>query len=286
MLLWIGSIFLLLCLYCLIVWIRDENRFVVVDYEMVSPTIRKPCSFAVLSDLHNKAYGKENRKLSKAILALNVDGVIVTGDMYTSKAGTGFENAAALLGSLAEKLPVYYANGNHEQKTRLRPEVYGDMYESYTECLKKMGIEPMINGHIYLPEFGVDICASEIGHSYYRHFKTEPFPDGYLNKLLGAPRRDAFQILAAHNPDYFEEYADWGADLVLSGHVHGGVVRLPVLGGVVSPSIHFFPKYDGGRFTLGSSTMLLSRGLGMHTIPVRIWNPGEVVVVKLSPGKA
>lgn len=274
----------LFCLYCLIVWIRDENRFVVVSYEVVSPKIKKPCSFVILSDLHNKAYGKGNKRLSGAVLKLQPDGVIVTGDMYTSKAGTGFNNAVDLLADLSEKLPVYYANGNHEQKTRLRPQVYGDMYERYTGRLKEMGIEPIINGHVYLPEFGIDICGSEIGQQYFRHFKKEPFTQGYLDSLLGAPRKDAFQILAAHNPDYFEEYVQWGADLVLSGHVHGGVVRLPFLGGMISPSIHLFPRYDGGRFTYQNSTMLLSRGLGMHTIPVRVWNPGEVVYVKLLPG--
>lgn len=273
----------LFVLYCLIVWVRDVNRFVTVTYEVSSDKIRKPCSFAVLSDLHNKTYGKGNKKLAEAVLGLRTDGVIITGDMYTSKAGTGFENAIALLEKLSLKLPVYYANGNHEQKTRLNPETYGDMYERYTARLLELGVEPIINGHIYLPEYGVDICASEIGRCYYRHFRTEPFPDGYLDKLLGAPRKDAFQILAAHNPDYFEEYVRWGADLVLSGHIHGGVVRLPVLGGVVSPSVHFFPKYDGGRFTCQNSTMLLSRGLGMHTLPVRVWNPGEIVLVKLRP---
>ena len=87
----------------------------------------------------------------------------------------------------------------------------------------------------------------------------------------------------AHNPDYFEEYAAWGADLVLSGHVHGGMMRLPILGGVVSPAFKLFPKYDGGLFQQGKSTMILSRGLGMHTIPIRIFNPGELILLKICP---
>ena len=104
-----------------------------------------------------------------------------------------------------------------------------------------------------------------------------------MEHLVGKANRDRFQILLAHNPVYFEEYARWGADLVLSGHVHGGIVRLPFLGGVISPAFTLFPKYDGGKFERGDSTMLLGRGLGTHTLPVRMWNPGEIVLVTLLP---
>ena len=109
-------------------------------------------------------------------------------------------------------------------------------------------------------------------------------PAEYLTKILGEPRADACQILIAHNPLYFEEYAAWGADVVVSGHVHGGIMRLPLLGGVLSPNLSLFPKYDGGRFELGKSSLLLSRGLGTHTVPLRIFNPGELVVVEIVKG--
>lgn len=89
--------------------------------------------------------------------------------------------------------------------------------------------------------------------------------------------------MIAHNPEYFPAYAEWGADLVLSGHVHGGLMRLPFLGGVIAPSMKLFPKYDGGVFEEHGSTMILSRGLGTHTLPIRIFNPGELVVIRLTP---
>lgn len=103
----------------------------------------------------------------------------------------------------------------------------------------------------------------------------------YVEGLLGKSRRDCFELLIAHNPDYFDNYAKWGADLTVSGHVHGGIMRLPVLGGVISPMLRLFPKYDGGLFEKDGRQMILSRGLGMHTIPVRIFNPGELVVIHL-----
>ncbi|MDE7197816.1 MAG: hypothetical protein K2O15_02920, partial [Lachnospiraceae bacterium] len=88
-----------------------------------------------------------------------------------------------------------------------------------------------------------------------------------------------------HNPVYFDAYEAWGADLVVSGHVHGGIMRLPVLGGVISPALTLFPKYDGGVFYEKESTMILSRGLSSHTLPIRIFNPGELIVIDLKPDK-
>ena len=108
---------------------------------------------------------------------------------------------------------------------------------------------------------------------------------GYIKELLGESRKDYFTILLAHNPDYFPEYDAWGADLVLSGHVHGGLMRLPLLGGVVSPATRLFPKYDGGLFEGKNGKMILGRGLGTHTLPIRIFNPGELIVVELEPEK-
>ena len=80
---------------------------------------------------------------------------------------------------------------------------------------------------------------------------------------------------------YFEEYAAWGAELTVSGHVHGGIVKLPFIGGVISPALILFPKYDGGRYDTLGKTLILSRGLGTHSIPVRMFNPGEIVLIDL-----
>ena len=102
--------------------------------------------------------------------------------------------------------------------------------------------------------------------------------------MLGPVREGEYGILLAHNPAYFEAYASWGADLTLSGHVHGGIMRLPWLGGVLSTSLTLFPKYDGGEFCRGERRMIVSRGLGSHTVPIRIFNPAELVVVELVPG--
>ena len=98
-------------------------------------------------------------------------------------------------------------------------------------------------------------------------------------------RETKYEIMIAHDPFYFDAYAETDADLILSGHVHGGIMRLPLLGGVISPRLQLFPKYDGGKFEKNNTTMILSRGLGCHTLPIRIFNPGELICLTLSPCK-
>ena len=270
-----------------LVWIMlyDSNRFVVRHYFLRDQRIKTPVKAVVLAALHNKRYGKENERLLQAIDEIRPDMILIAGDILTAKPKASLETAVDLLTKLAGKYPIYYGNGNHEHRLKLYPENYGDMAERYEEALQKIGIRRLVNEHTVLEESGICIYGSEIDKLYYKRFGIQPMDPEYLKSLLGQPSAEKYTILIAHNPDYFPKYADWGADLVLAGHVHGGMVRVPIWGkGVVSPNVRLFPKYDGGEFTLGKTRMLLSRGLGMHTIPIRLFNPGEVLEVDLLPG--
>ena len=102
-----------------------------------------------------------------------------------------------------------------------------------------------------------------------------------LSDQLGQCDSGLFTIMLAHNPEYFPVYAEWGADLVLSGHIHGGIARLPVLGGVLSPSLQPFPRYDAGEFIWKGSHMVLSRGLGLHHIKLRFFNCPEISAIRI-----
>ena len=276
----------LIAIFGICVIIRDMNRFVVAPYEIRSRKIKKKYTFVMLSDLHNKSFGIRNDRLIKAVVDCHPDSIITAGDMYTSKKGTGFDNALALLEALSNRFPVYIANGNHESKTQIKPDDFDNMYGQFVDRLASLGLRPLVNERLALPEINIDLCGLQIGQEYFGHFTKKEITETYMDKLVGKANRDCFQILIAHNPVYFKKYADWGADLVLSGHIHGGVVRLPWLGGVISPTATFFPKYDGGRFQEGTSTMILGRGLSTHTLPIRMWNPGEIVLVTLLPEKA
>lgn len=186
-----------------------------------------------------------------------------------------------LIRKLSKRYPIYYALGNHEYRMKVYREKYGNRFETYMGELKKLGVQVLENEKIFLPEFNMEICGLEMDRVYYKRLRHQKMPQDYMQKLLGKGREDRLELLIAHNPDYFKEYAAWGADLTVSGHVHGGVVRLPLLGGVISPMLHLFPKYDGGRFDEYGKVMILGRGLGMHTIPLRLFNPGEIVVLDL-----
>lgn len=276
------AVIAVLAVFFLTVMVIDGNRFHVVEYQLYSHKVKKEHRFVVLSDLHNKSYGEKNKKLLESIDKLAPEAILIAGDMLTSKPGKSYDVALNLLKKLAKKYPIHYGMGNHETRLFLYPETYGDMGKNYEKELKKLSIQLMRN-EAHEENDNIRIIGLDMSRDYYKRFKKYPMNSDYLPKTLGMAKEEKYEILLAHNPDYFEEYAAWGADLILSGHVHGGMMRLPILGGVVSPAFRFFPKYDGGIFKKGNSTMILSRGLGMHTIPIRIFNPGELILVKIGP---
>lgn len=274
---------ILLVAVCIVIATVDSNRFHTVSYHVGTKKVDRPFHFVFLSDLHNKCYGKQNEKLLAAIDRIAPDAVLIGGDILTAKPGASLETAIHFVSSLAQHYTVYYANGNHEQRLKLYPEKYGSMAEEYERAMAGIGIRRLVNESRMDAVHKVQITGCEIDRQYYKRFQKICMDSTYLLKILPPACVDTFQIVLAHNPDYFDAYAAWGADLVLSGHVHGGVARLPGLGGVISPSCRLFPKYDGGLFRRGDSTMIISRGLGAHTIPLRFLNPAELVEITIEP---
>ena len=271
-----------LAIFFITVMIIDGNRFHTVEYYVSTPKVEKEHSYVVLADLHNKVYGENNTKLLKKIEELQPEGILIAGDILTAKPGKSYQVALDLIRKLASKYPIYYGMGNHETRLFLYPEVYGDMGVCFERDINACGVK-LLRNEMVVCDDGIRIHGLDMKRDYYKRFKKYPMEREYLQNTLNKVDKDQFEILLAHNPDYFEEYAAWGADLVLSGHVHGGMMRLPILGGVVSPAFKLFPKYDGGMFKHKSSIMILSRGLGMHTIPIRIFNPGELISLKITP---
>ncbi|MCM1044656.1 MAG: metallophosphoesterase [Candidatus Gastranaerophilales bacterium] len=276
-------LFTVVCvLFIFFVWIilYDSNRFTVTRHRIVDPRIKKSCRAVVLADLHNKLYGKDNERLLEAIREYKPDFILMAGDMLTARPRKTLDIALSLMKELAGDYPIYYGNGNHEYRLKLYPENYGDMAERYEKALSELGIHRLVNSHVDLQELGITIYGAEIDKIFYKRFRVQKMSPKYLKQIMGVPKPENYTVLIAHNPDYFPSYAAWGADLVLAGHVHGGMVRVPFLDrGVISPNVRLFPKYDSGVYREGDSVMLLSRGLGMHTIPVRMFNPGEVIVI-------
>lgn len=272
------AIIILILIFCLIMVI-DCNRFVVRNYVYKSDKVKKTTRFVMLSDLHSTKFGKDNIKLINKIKELKPDGILIAGDMYTAERGTTTNVAEHLVVSLSKDFPVFYANGNHEMKTRERQDEFGSIYEEYQTRLINNGVNILNNTNHYLEDSNIKIYGLDLPFDYYKKFIKLRADKEFLNNMLGKPDDDEVKLLIAHNPEYFEDYVNWGADVIVSGHYHGGLMRLPLIGGVISPRYTLFPKFDYGVFEKENSKMILSCGLGTHTLPIRIFNPGEIALI-------
>lgn len=275
-------------LILLIVYIIHENHvFKVTRYTIHTnklKNLKEDIKIVVLADLHNHVYGKDNEKLLKAIEEEAPDVILVAGDLIVAKPNQSMDVSIDLIKRLAKKYPIYYGLGNHEYRLKIYPEQYNDMYQAYLNAIQSENVHILDNksAKIVIKNSELNIYGLEIERDYYKRFEKTDMEQNYLDSLIGNANKDEFNILIAHNPKYFEAYAKWGADITLAGHIHGGLIRFPFLGGLASPQVEFFPKYDGGLFKEGESTMVLSRGLGTHTINVRVNNRAELVSIRLA----
>ncbi len=273
----------LLCAALFIRMLWEKEHFEVTEYTIEDPSFHGndgPVRAVVLADLHNHVYGEGNEKLLAAIEKCDPSCIFIAGDMPVAVPGKSVAPAADLVEALSKKYPIYYGIGNHEYRMRIYPERYKDAYHDYDQRLKGCGVSMLHNERrtIRLGNVEADVYGLEIDRRYYKRFKKTPMEQSYLEETLPKPREGVYRILLAHNPEYFDAYTKWGANLTLSGHVHGGVVR--VFGrGLVSPKLGLFPPYSGGIYEKKGRKMLVSRGLGAHTIPVRLFNRPELVVL-------
>jgi len=258
----------------------DTHHFKITYKKITDSRVKKSCRFVMLSDLHGQQYGRDNVILLDAIRKEHPDGILIAGDMITALKKFKTDKVSRFMKALMEICPVYYANGNHELKLKLYPEQYGDLPKRFEDLVAEAKVCRLLNEHVCLEEFGICVYGSDIAREYYARLKEVEMPPEYMTEILGKPDKGVYNILLAHNPDFFANYANWGADLVLSGHVHGGIMRLPFLGGVIAPTLKIFPKYHGGIYEHKNATMVLGRGLGTHSINLRFFNPGELIVLE------
>ena len=245
------------------------------------PGPERPFTAVFLSDLHNVSYGEKNSRLLSEIRNEKPEVVFVGGDMLTGDVPPQTEAAVELMDELTRKYPVYYANGNHEHRMKINTEKYGESYEQYSSRIRSLGVHLLENSrkHVEICGLKMTIWGYELPVEYFRRSSRKNLEAAQITEVLGEPETASYQILLAHHPAFFDAYAQWGADLTLSGHLHGGIVRLPFVGGVISPQMRLFPKYDRGIYKKEDKRLIVSAGLGSHTIPLRINNPAELVVI-------
>lgn len=275
-----GYTILLICsaiLILLLVYGYMENDHLKVErYELETRKIKKSLRIVFLTDLHANEHGRENYKLVSRIRKENPDILCVTGDMVV-KNGVHTERVLSLLKRLSQDYPVYYSPGNHEIRL--------EQYEEYKDALLRFGVHYLENKSVFLPDYNIRITGLDLPeYWYHKVWDKREFTVEEMNSLvpMEETEKPALQLLLAHNPEYFPTYQQWGADLTLSGHIHGGIAILPFLGGVLSPSLRIFPKYDQGLKKENEKYILISRGLGLHHIKLRFFNPPELSVINLS----
>ena len=284
----ISGIAVLLGGYC---FYRNEGKDIEsISYEIKSKKIPKEFDgfkIVQITDLHNRSFGTDNNILLDEINKLNPDIVCITGDLIDG-ASKDFNIALRLIDELSKKYRVYHIIGNHEQKTMINKNK--DLYKDYFKQLNRKNIINLDNEKVKIERKGkfINLYGLIVPYKYYPYLFNKNYKNKNLDfnkddvyNHLGKINKEEYNILLVHTPFFFEGYANWGADLVLSGHVHGGIIRLPIVGGVLSPNREFFPKYDLGEYNIDKSTMILSKGLGGSRILVRVNCKPEIVEITL-----
>lgn len=250
------------------------NNILTVSYEKFRlDGITENIKVLQLSDLHKKQFGKGNKRLIKKIKELSPDIIIMSGDMV-SRDSEDFDGYESLLDGIKD-YKIFACFGNHET------DMPAEMLERYLKISDRYGVKTLVNEFARL-ENGLNIAGLAVEREYYRN------PDGSYRNLKEYTIADMKKalgehnfpvVLLAHNPLFFGAYADWGAEIIFSGHVHGGVVRLPFVKGLLSPERKLFPKYSEGTYKEKNSVMCVSRGLGK----LRLFNPPEIVLAEIEP---
>lgn len=245
---------------------------------------------AFLTDLHNACNPDETRRIMGALRHVKPDLILCGGDMLTAHPGETAVPARDFMAGLAEEYTVIAAYGNHEYRAFVYPEVYGSLYDDYTEPLKAAGVRFLDNADVRLHPGGVPLRV--IGFSaprkYYRRFQHTAMRTSELSGRFGAVRSDEVTVLLAHNPYYYRTYERYGADLTLCGHYHGGVMQIGRNHGLISPDFRLFPENAHGMLREKENSgahVFVGAGMGEHTIPFRVFNPREIAVFDFVTGK-
>lgn len=276
---WIVLAALCALLACLIPYLLWANAALAVSHvELDLLPGEGSFTIAQVSDLHNAEFGGGNRELLAILEEAEPDLIAITGDLIDSRR-TDPAPALAFLEGAVELAPVCYVTGNHEFRAY-------DAYQDLKSQMEELGVIVLENEAVVLeavplrviglddPSFGVRSDPSAT---------PEQILQGALTALAPqAGEEDLRTVLLAHRPEYVELYAQHGADLVLSGHAHGGQVRLPGVGGLYAPGQGFLPAYTSGLYQIGETSLVVSRGLGNSLFPLRVNNRPEVVLVELA----
>lgn len=263
-----GGFLLTVAAIVMIIRIALNDDLDVKQYTVTSSLSEESHRYVLITDLHSTMYGENQEDLSSVIVGYAPEAVFLVGDIGDDK--REFDGTAMLLEKLLDH-EVYYVTGNHER------------WVDYTDDIKSL-----------FEEYGVIVlsgCSSVYLGDGIRLFGIDdPLfyeeSSGFVSDLEAAGTDgEFFDILLSHRPEYAETYAECGFELTLSGHAHGGQVRIPIfMNGLYAPNQGWFPQYAGGEYNLDGGTLIVSRGLMINEYP-RVFNRPEVVVIDVVPQK-
>ena len=268
--------------------IRCSKGFLITRYEVGSQKISSPVRIVMLSDIHEREYGEGNSELLCAVRGLDPDIIVVVGDILSAEVEREeLHIGVDLISSLSDIAPTYISYGNHETRFFMthKPE--------NTTVFRGLGALVLDSSFKDIEVNGNAIRIGGINNYCFNHYmKEKDYRATRAYRFLSLfCETDSFKLLLCHKPeDYVPqsrelEYEDWECDLVLSGHTHGGLVRLPLIGCVFLPGQGFFPKLDKGFKDVGNADMIIGAGLGDHRVALRINDPHELLVIELVPGE-
>lgn len=253
----------------LLIW--DNLRIETAYYDIKDKNIPEEFNgfkIVQVSDLHNNLLGKNQERLMKAIKKESPDIIVITGDLVDSEK---MDNALIFIKEAVKLAPCYYVSGNHE--------IWTGLYESRIKpMLKENGVQVLDDEKTYVTKGEARLPI--LGLSY-RAYSGDIVKSPILVELAAG---EDFTLLLSHRPDFFEQYAYDNVSLVLTGHAHGGQMRIPFTHqGLYAPDQGLFPKYTEGVFEENNTRMIVNRGLGNNAFPIpRVNNCYQLVSVTLN----
>lgn len=253
-----------------------DERLILRTYTVVSPKLTAEVRLAVVTDFHSSDNADD---VVAMVASCAPDAVLLVGDMFDDDiANRPTERTLSLMRQLSAQYPCYYVSGNHEAWTGEMDALYQQTEEAGVTVLR------MSSGVLTVRGQRIALCG--IPDPYEMVFSGAPDTEEQLRQALEDVDSADFTVLLAHRPELLAKYAQFPLDLVVSGHAHGGQVRIPgVLNGLYAPNQGWFPKLAGGAYTQDGTTLIVSRGLAVRTWLPRIFNRPEVVLVRCVPAE-
>lgn len=253
-----------------------DERLILRTYTVVSPKLTAEVRLAVVTDFHSSDNADD---VVAMVTSCAPDAVLLVGDMFDDDTqNRPTERTLSLMRQLSAQYPCYYVSGNHEAWTGEMDALYQQTEEAGVTVLR------MSSGVLTVRGQRIALCG--IPDPYEMVFSGAPDTEEQIRQALEDVDSADFTVLLAHRPELLAKYAQFPLDLVVSGHAHGGQVRIPgVLNGLYAPNQGGFPKLAGGAYTQDGTTLIVSRGLAVRTWLPRIFNRPEVVLVRCVPAE-